>query len=238
MEPTMAQLSASGYPVRKVNVDQERDLARQFHVSNIPCFVLVKNGKELGRVVGPASAGELQGLFAKAGPDNFPFAEESVRGQSPEEPLRRIAPNSAGHQRLLGSAPATAQTMPVSNPGPDANNPFRRADNGAGNGAGNEFVASAAPRGANDFIKYGARLTIEDKDGFSHGSGTIIDCRGDQCLILTCGHVFRDSNGQGKVTVDLFVPGAPKKIPGRVISYDLKRDVGLGRASDGGASRA
>ena len=227
MEPTMAQLAAGGLPVRKVNIDNERELAKQFGISSIPCFVLVKNGHELGRIVGPASAGELQRLFAKADSNDAPRGVENVRGQSPEEPLRRIAPNSAGHQRLLGDHTSmAARTIPVSDSAQDAGNPFRRA--GAMSDSRDEFAATPAPTtGANDFIKYAARLKIEDKDGASYGTGTIIDTRGDQALILTCAHIFRESQGQGAVSVDLFVPGAPKKLAGRVVSYDLKRDVAL-----------
>lgn len=229
MEPTINQLSAGGFPIRKVNIDSERDLAKRFGISTIPCFVLVKNGQELGRIVGPASAGELQRLFAKAESTNEPSEIERIRGQSPEEPLRRIAPNSAGHQRLLGGAtsPAptallgdnrvAARTMPASNPAPDAGNPFRSAS----------ATRQGLTPGTTDFLKYAVRLKIEDKDGSSYGTGTIIDSRGDQALILTCGHIFRDSQGQGAVSIDMFGPGAPKKLPGRIVSFDLKRDVGL-----------
>ena len=70
------------------------------------------------------------------------------------------------------------------------------------------------------------RLTIEDANGYSYGSGTLIDSRQGEALILTCGHIFRDSGGKGKITVDLFSP-APQKVAGQLVSYDLKRDIGL-----------
>ena len=52
MESTVAQLETAGYPVRKVNVDRERSLAARYNVQSIPCFVLVKDGKEAGRLTG------------------------------------------------------------------------------------------------------------------------------------------------------------------------------------------
>jgi thiol-disulfide isomerase/thioredoxin len=224
MEPTVDQLSSAGYPIRKVNIDQERDLARRFHISSIPCFVLLHDGKESGRIEGPASASQLRELFGSA--ERIASADDNrVRGQSPEEPLRRIAPNSAGHQRLLGASRASsAQIMPVASGGAQPANPFRNA---AEDRTIDISPAGSHATGKDSFLKFGARLTIEDKDGFSYGSGTIIDTRGDQALVLTCGHIFRESKGQGKISVDLFVPGAPKKIPGRVVSYDLGRDVAL-----------
>lgn len=71
------------------------------------------------------------------------------------------------------------------------------------------------------------RLRIEDEHGHSWGSGTIIDAQENAALILTCGHVFRDSRGQGRITVDLFGPNAPQGLRGYMVSYDLKRDIGL-----------
>ena len=47
------------------------------------------------------------------------------------------------------------------------------------------------------------RLRIDDADGHSVGSGTIIDTRSGEALVLTCGHIFRDSQGKGKITIDL-----------------------------------
>jgi hypothetical protein len=56
----------------------------------------------------------------------------------------------------------------------------------------------------------------------------MIDTRSGDVLILTCGHIFRDSKGKGKITVDLFGPGAPKGVVGQLIGYDHdKRDIGL-----------
>lgn len=71
------------------------------------------------------------------------------------------------------------------------------------------------------------RLRINDPDGHSLGSGTLIDTAGDQALILTCGHIFRDSQGKGRIQVDLFGPGAPRGIEGQLLGYDLTRDIGL-----------
>jgi hypothetical protein len=76
-------------------------------------------------------------------------------------------------------------------------------------------------------IDASVRLTIADPQGSSFGSGTLIDARQGEALVLTCGHIFRDSQGQGQISVDLCAPGAPQKLPGRLVSYDLKNDVAL-----------
>ncbi|MFM9024128.1 MAG: serine protease, partial [Planctomycetaceae bacterium] len=72
-----------------------------------------------------------------------------------------------------------------------------------------------------------ARLRVEDAAGVSWGTGTVIDCRQGEALILTCGHIFRDSAGKGRVSVDLFAPAAGRGIAAQVVSWDLKRDLAL-----------
>ena len=72
-----------------------------------------------------------------------------------------------------------------------------------------------------------ARLRVAGGTGVSLGTGTVIDCRQGEALILTCGHIFRDSAGKGRVEVDLFSPGGERGLAGQVIAWDLKRDLAL-----------
>jgi hypothetical protein len=72
------------------------------------------------------------------------------------------------------------------------------------------------------------RLRVEDPQGHSCGSGTIIDVGpGGEALVLTCGHLFRDSQGTGKIEVDVYGPAPAARLPGRLVAYDLERDIGL-----------
>ncbi|MFN2110422.1 MAG: thioredoxin family protein, partial [Anaerolineae bacterium] len=63
MEPTMQRLAQAGYPVRRVDVEADRDLARRFNIGPIPCFVLLKDGREVQRIVGATSYEQLAQLF-------------------------------------------------------------------------------------------------------------------------------------------------------------------------------
>jgi thiol-disulfide isomerase/thioredoxin len=72
-----------------------------------------------------------------------------------------------------------------------------------------------------------ARLRVDDSSGASWGTGTVIDCRQGEALILTCAHILRDSDGKGRVAVDLFATGAARGIAGQVVAWDLKRDLAL-----------
>lgn len=70
------------------------------------------------------------------------------------------------------------------------------------------------------------RLRVEDAGGYSFGTGTIIDQHEQEALVITCGHLFRSSGGRGKIRADLFV-GPPRSVEGRLLAYDLERDVAL-----------
>ncbi|MEQ1904180.1 MAG: trypsin-like peptidase domain-containing protein [Pirellulaceae bacterium] len=73
------------------------------------------------------------------------------------------------------------------------------------------------------------RLRVEDKNSYSFGTGTVIHSHDGESLVLTCGHLFRDSQGRGTVTAD--VNWADEKqvtVPGEVLSYDADaHDVAL-----------
>lgn len=72
------------------------------------------------------------------------------------------------------------------------------------------------------------RLEVIDDGGVSYATGTIIDTHGSEVLVLTCGHVFKSSNGRGRILVDTYYPGGPKKIEGEMVAWEVEaRDVGM-----------
>lgn len=227
MEPTVNQLQAAGYPIRKVNIDQERELAALYHVQSIPCFVLLVDGREVDRTVGSTSLDQLQGMLHKAGV--YPSSGSGVnpaRGQSPDftppaavtapvAPLVPVAmPATMSEAPLAAAVSAPAASMPnVSSQGgalPPANQ-----------------VATDRATTPDGIMLASVRIKVQDPDGQSGGSGTIVDAREGEALVLTCGHIFRDSHGKGKITVDLFGPGAPQGVPGELIYYEEKSDLGI-----------
>jgi thiol-disulfide isomerase/thioredoxin len=72
------------------------------------------------------------------------------------------------------------------------------------------------------------RLRVHDGRGFGVGTGTIIDRHGEEALVMTCGHLFRETKHEAKIDVDLFVAGEIKTVPGQVVDYDADdRDIAL-----------
>jgi thiol-disulfide isomerase/thioredoxin len=203
MDSTISQIEQAGYPVRKINIDRDRPLAARYNVQSIPCFVLLVDGQEAGRVTGAVRRGELVDLFTKAGVGPNNSRRAIARAQSPDSPLRA-----------------------VSLPGEVDRNPFTPSRAGLADCASDSKSPSTSVA-AQDLIESSVRLKIHDPQGASYGSGTIIDSRQGEALVLTCGHIFRDSQGQGRITVDLFGQHAPQQLPGRLVAYDLKNDLGL-----------
>ncbi len=229
MDSTVSALKQRGYPVRKVNVDQEKALASQFKVSGIPCFVLVVNGREAGRLEGVRPAGDLERLFQAAGAAAEQTKRASARGQSPDPaPSRMPFPSTESggplaSETLGAAAPANSIdpfALPNAGTAPSSAAVVALPDPQAQTGAGADAVTRR-------LLAASVRLKIDDGGSHSVGSGTIIDARAGEALVLTCAHVFRDSEGKGPITIDLFGPGAPQGIPGKLVSYDLNSDVGL-----------
>lgn len=63
MDPVVEQLKTSGFSVQQVNVDSNKALASQYGVSEIPCFVAISDGKEIGREVGVTSSQSLMRML-------------------------------------------------------------------------------------------------------------------------------------------------------------------------------
>ena len=176
MEPVVARLQADGVPVRRINIDREPQIARQYHVVSIPCFVMLVDGREVNRVNGLTNYDQLRQMVAGAS-----------HGTGPSGPVANSL-GSLAVERALDS--------PLTSPLPSA-------------------VAATV------------RLKIDEGGGSSFGSGTIVDVHGEEALILTCGHIFRDSDGRGKILVDFYVNEGRRTVPGQLVRFDLERDLGL-----------
>lgn len=208
MNPTVEALRTAGYPVEQVNIDKNRALAAKFGIQRIPCFVMIVDGREVDRVTEGTTYSRLERMCKLA------------------------ATGSASALSATGSASAQTRPAELPTPIPPSDNriiPASFSQPPALGATGSASATSTQATGVSDATMLAAsvRLRVEDRDGHSCGSGTIIDSRDGEALVLTCGHLFRDSQGKGQITVDLFNSGTPETVAGRLISYDLDRDVGL-----------
>ncbi|MBQ3280996.1 MAG: thioredoxin family protein [Eubacterium sp.] len=67
MKRTLDTMAASDpdYKIVSVDIDEEYELAEDYNVASIPCLVVFKGGKEVGRNVGLTTKGALEKLIAK-----------------------------------------------------------------------------------------------------------------------------------------------------------------------------
>ena len=230
MDTTIDRLARAGLPVRQINVDLHRQWAERLKILRLPTFVVISNGKEMARIEGKTSYERLIQLFQQSVPKSNLESREVVRSQSPQTqtPADRLG-NIFKKLKNLGQPMET-----------------RCRCNGPCQCDKNRHLAEPAPtptvaqsnskltskptdsrRTVQAALRSTVRLKIEDPAGFSYGTGTIVDVHGQEALVLTCGHIFRLSQGVGRISCDLFIDENPKSIPAKLVSYDIRRDLGL-----------
>lgn len=218
MQPVLQRMLAEGCPLQVIDVDQQPDLAGQFRVTGVPTFIVLTSGQETGRITGATSYDRLVQLYRGQAPAaGAPAAAASMvptlsRGAGQAPPLARSA--SEG----MPAAPVRFASTTVGEPA-------TAADPASVEPASYEVAAASAPQQA--AMNTAVRIKVEDAKGFGFGTGTIIDVHEQEALIITCGHIFRDTEGKGPISVDMFAPGGAQDTPGTLLAYDLDRDVAL-----------
>jgi thiol-disulfide isomerase/thioredoxin len=162
MSKSIDQISEQGWLIRQIDVDREKTLVKRWQVKQLPTLIILKDGREVDRIVGKLDHQEL---------------------------LRRLP-------KLSSASTDRAKTLsqPVSV----------------------------------DPMQTTVRIKIEDGSSTSFGSGTIIDQHGDEALVLTCGHLFRDLTSQAQLTVDVPVEGRLVTMPAAVVDFRCdEADIGL-----------
>lgn len=112
MTPTVSRLQRSGFPIRQIDVDQQQDLARQYHADFLPTFVLVSNGREIKRLTGSTTEQGLRDLLRLA-----PVPSETQDEQANEGSGRR----DRGEITRPDAGTATRESSQASNSRPDRN---------------------------------------------------------------------------------------------------------------------
>jgi thiol-disulfide isomerase/thioredoxin len=238
MEPTVQAL-AKAYPlVTRINIEQDQwGAAKRLkpNVTKVPCFVMIVNGQEVDRVVGPTTYERLEKMCKMAG-----------GGASEKSPLLSFGARKKEKAAAEAAAIAPTNIPPVQSPA--AMPGWQKAPAAVvpqGTAAIGSFASNTPPAAASGvvptafqqsnaapseekLIAASVRIRVEDPNGHSCGSGTIIESHDGMALVLTCGHIFRDSAKQGKIEVDLFGPNGMQPVPGQLVSCDYdKNDVGL-----------
>ena len=209
MAPLIDEIAAAGWVVRHVDVDRELDIVRRFGVSGVPCYVMLVKGHEVGRINGATTRGELEQLLAKAAAPLGGVAPAATAATAAQQPLAGMPlPGGQAAAPLATEPPARSRTpaatlaaTPIVTPPPATVLPERSTPAPA-----REPVAAVAAAA----LPAGARAALEQR-----------------LLAATARLKVEDSQGAGRVAVDLFGPDGPRGVAGQVVSWDLKRDLAL-----------
>ncbi len=211
MVPAMQRLEEAGYSIRQVDIDRHPQIARDWQVDAVPTFVLVRENREIDRIVGPASFDRLMQMFQRAG------------RSSPVRPTEDAQSRDAGRDHSL--------MVRGQSPDRESNSSRPQQPRQAQQAERTEHSQAAPRAGQAEQLGLAAsvRIKVNDAKGTSFGTGTIVDTHQDEALVVTCGHLFRDSQGRGEILVELLDPRAEGRVvPGQVIDWDADdRDIAL-----------
>lgn len=217
MKPRIRALELEGTPVRQIDVLQEPYLASRYGVRQTPTFIVILGQKELTRLVGPQSLVQLRQAIANDSPNaivpTWSKAQERPRG------------NLSSH-RKFGSASANVLSSNHADLSPIGGQQIVTANSvsSLGEAMPNQHTADSIERARAATV----RLRVHDPNGYGTGTGTIIDTRDGEALVLTCGHLFRETGVDSEIEVDIFRGGQCFTLQGRLIDYDSQiHDIGL-----------
>lgn len=255
MSPIISRLQRQGYSIKKVNIDEHRDLANRFKVNLLPTFVLVVQNQEVSRIVGATSEAQLRRLAQQ-----IPTSDSNVANNSRSNPSSgrfAIAMGNTGLERpALGSPSSFGEPKKSSNSGFASNasaerniqpkrflpeptngfNPKRDANLSsipkapiirAKRDQQKSPLGTISPEVLRDPMAASVRIRMKDGQITDFGTGTIIDSRPGRTIILTCGHIIRDASKSAKFEVDLFLNGKTDTLIASVVDADYEADVGL-----------
>ncbi|MFK7769179.1 MAG: trypsin-like peptidase domain-containing protein [Mariniblastus sp.] len=236
VEPAIETLKGEGYPVETIHLNNDPAKAQrymqEFGVTHTPTVVLISGGKLQGRHKGiDIDAPTLKKWFQLVGVSSGRNLEAPDRSNTAVGTKVVLA---GGNQPLYQSNVDRAGS---NRPTKDSNwaslDAFAQGGRSVSSNFSTPTMIKGTRRPANAYeqraMRATVRLRVEDPEGISFATGTVIHNHKGECLVMTCGHVFRDAGGKGVITAEYdFESGAPKTAPGELIYYDAKaRDIGL-----------
>ena len=217
VKPAVSQMLSEGYPVVPVDIDQRSDLANRYQIEQIPCFVLTVNGQEVHRVVGNRTATTLKAWMQSA----LSQAQLAANASNIATPTM-----TSGEQFRAGEPPRSSTIPSAEDTRVSPEHPVL-ADRWSGT---NRMVStSQSPMAQRNALSSTVRIHVEEPQAFAVGTGTVIDQEGGSILILTCGHLFRESGQHARIKIDAGFPDQPVAgLDARVLFYDSEtHDVAL-----------
>ncbi len=161
VEPSIEALTKEGYPITTVFLNQQPDLARRFSVDRTPTVILVSKNKIVGRHAGIIDGVTLKQWFAVVGVNSGTVFQNQKGGTkvklADQGPPERFASREAAAETFVRSSTMLEGTRIP----------------------GNELEQRA--------MDATVRLKVEDPQGISYATGTVIHGHNGEYLLMTCG---------------------------------------------------
>ncbi len=242
VKPALAELDSAGYPVTTVDIRQRPDWADHFGVDRTPTVIMVRDRKIIGRHAGVIGYRDLLQWFSSAGYVPQPNANRIGPDQNNGNSTDSSAFNSTGTKVVINETrPSNLDTPQSSSTQPNAARRSLPQPNSKATldspKSPTTFTSSTMHHGtstpANSFeqtaLAATVKIKVEDETGISYATGTVIHTHENESLVVTCGHVFRDSQGAGEISGEYgFSSQSTSVAQGELIFYDADaRDIAL-----------
>jgi thiol-disulfide isomerase/thioredoxin len=233
MRPAVEQLIRLGYPIKAIDIDQDAQLSRRYHVDSVPTFIVVDgSGREIDRTAGLQSAAELARFYKAAADKALPPANSNAHTGSGSD----SGDGEDDHHDGDSGAKSGRNNGKKSRDDRDNDGDAEQTEPNFTNAKPWETVV---------------RIRVLSNRSTGFGSGTIIHSTPEESLILTCAHIFklerqkqaRPSEFPREIKIDLFDGNLTGTKPAKVhfleavdgwaVDYDFVRDVGLIRIKPG-----
>ncbi len=71
------------------------------------------------------------------------------------------------------------------------------------------------------------RLSVRKGSSIEYGSGTLVERRGAQGTVVSCGHIFREAGVNPQIDVAAFTDDGERRLEGRLVACDYDSDVSV-----------
>jgi S1-C subfamily serine protease len=229
MVPVLQRMEKNKFPIRKIDITEQPDLARQYNVDRIPAFILLVEGKEKRRFLGITAETELRQAMQDA---------SRQLSAARQRQNATAAPHTSDPQIDDNNEPKTAATADAPRSGFGGFVDRVRRGFGGGTPTTKDSLkhpnfraqspdTNAANVATDVALPMQASVRVRTIDGNMHdfGTGTVIHSSRGQSTILTCAHLFKEVGENAAIIVDVFQNGEVLKYPATVLGGDHDSDI-------------
>ncbi len=238
MLPILQRMEHDKFPVRRIDVTEEHELARRFAIDRMPTLVLLVEGKEVKRFVGLTDEAQLRNEMNRAARKLSEARAEATRSESDLQESADPAVVEPGSDtiRMADVSPAESRRQSVrdifsSLLGKEASPTGLAYPKYRGQSPEVAAVPLAglnAAEAATVRVRVKGKSTVDGNLLQDVGTGTIIYSATGQALILTCAHVFLNiAIDNAAVEVEVFEDGREIRYPAKLVGGDHNADLAI-----------